>query len=85
MRFNERFEFTLKTLCQEQRKLISGVIESGIRQGLFKQDLDPNLAALTFMALNDGILQHWVLNANYLDGRQYVRTMRSIFFEGIMR
>jgi AcrR family transcriptional regulator len=84
LKAHEDYEFTLKALYQEQRKLISGVIESGIRQGLLKRDLDPNLTALTFMALNDGILHHWVLNANYLDGRQYVRTMRKVFFDGIL-
>jgi AcrR family transcriptional regulator len=85
LKTNEDFEFILKNLYQEQRKLISGLIEAGISQGLLKRDLDPNLTALTFMALNDGILHHWVLNRNLLDGRQYVRTMRRIFFEGVLR
>jgi TetR/AcrR family transcriptional regulator, transcriptional repressor for nem operon len=84
LKTNEDFEFILKNLYQEQRKLISGLIETGIRQGLLKKDLDPNLTALTFMGLNDGILHHWVLNRNLLDGRQYVRTMRKIFFEGVL-
>ena len=56
LKTHEDFEFILKNLYREQRKLISGLITTGIRQGVLKKDLDPDLTAFTFMALNDGIL-----------------------------
>ena len=81
---NEDFEYILKNLYREQRVVISDLIRIGINQGLIKKDLDPEMTAMTFMALNDGILHHWMINRNSLDGRQYVRTMRKIFFEGVL-
>ncbi len=83
LKIDEDFEYNLKGLYLEQKKLICGLIELGIRQGRIKKDLNPNLTALTFMGLNDGMLHLWGLNRYHLDGRQYTRTMRRIFFEGI--
>lgn len=84
LKTRENFEFILKNLYREQRELISGLIRLGISQGLMKKDLDPDLTAMTFMGLNDGILHHWIINRNMLDGRQYVRTMRRVFFDGVL-
>ena len=77
------FEPPLKNVYREYQKIISQLIQQGIRQGLFRKDLDPDLAALSFMALHDGVLHQWVLNRNYIDGEQYVRTFRKIFLYGL--
>ena len=69
----------------EYRKIISEIISQGIRQGLFKKNLDPDVAALTFMALHDGVLHQWVLNRYHLDGELYVRTFREVFLHGLVR
>ncbi len=79
------FEPALKGAYLEYRKIISGIIRQGIRQGLFKKDLDPDITALTFMALHDGVLHQWVLNRNNLDGQAYVRTFREIFLFGLVK
>lgn len=77
------FEFNFKSIYREYEKFLSDLIRSGINQGLFQKELDPDLVALNFIAMQDGVLHHWVLNRNRLDGRQYVRTMRHIFINGI--
>ncbi|MGB6067004.1 MAG: TetR/AcrR family transcriptional regulator [Desulfomonilaceae bacterium] len=79
------FEPALKSVYIEYRKIISAVIREGIRQGIFKKDLDPEIAALTFIALHDGALHQWVLNRNHLDGELYVRTYREIFLKGLLK
>ncbi len=79
------FEPALKSVYREYQKVISEVIGQGIRQGLFKKELDPDITALTFMALHDGVLHQWVLNRNHLDGVLYVRTFREIFLRGLVR
>lgn len=79
------FEPALKATYLEYRKIISEIVRQGIRQGLFKKELDPDVAALTFMALHDGVLHQWVLNRNSLDGEVYVRTFREIFFYGLVK
>lgn len=79
------FEFALKGLYREYQKFVSSLIQKGITQGLLKEDLDPDMAAMTFMAIHDGVLHHWVLNRYRMDGTKYVKTFRRIFFEGIKR
>ncbi len=79
------FEPALKGTYREYQKIISEIIRQGIRQGLFKKELDPDVTALTFMALHDGVLHQWVLNRYHLDGVLYVRTFREIFLHGLVR
>jgi len=77
------FKPLLKGIYRKYQTFIAQLIRLGIKQGLFKKDLDPDLAALTFMALHDGVLHQWVLNRNDIDGERYVRTFRKIFFNGL--
>ena len=77
------FHTVLKTTYRKYQKFISGLVSQGIRQGIIKKWLDPDMSALTFMAIHDGVLLQWVLNRDHLDGRQYVKTFRTIFMEGM--
>ena len=78
------FEPPLKSIYIDYQKFISGLISRGIKQGLFKKELDPDLVALTFMALHDGVLHQWILNRQYIDSGEFVRTFRNIFLTGIV-
>jgi TetR/AcrR family transcriptional regulator, cholesterol catabolism regulator len=79
------FEPALKAVYTEYRKVMAEIVRNGIRQGFFKKDLDPDIVALSFMALHDGVLHQWVLNRNSVDGALYVRTFREIFLRGLVR
>ena len=79
------FEPALTGTYREYQKILSSIIGQGIRQGLFRKELDPDVAALTFMALHDGVLHQWVLNRNHLDGEVYVRTFRKLFLHGLVK
>jgi AcrR family transcriptional regulator len=78
------FEPALKEVYREYQKVIGEIVRQGIRQGIFKKEVDPDVAALTFMALHDGVLHQWVLNRYHLDGELYVRTFRQIFLYGLV-
>lgn len=78
------FEPALKAVYREYQKFISDLIRDGIRQGLINPGLDPELAALTFMAIHDGVLHQWALNRDKIDGQKYVKTFRFIFIKGLM-
>lgn len=78
------FEPALKAVYREYQKFISELIRDGIRQGLINAGLDPELAALTFMAIHDGVLHQWALNRDNIDGEKYVKTFRFIFIKGLM-
>jgi AcrR family transcriptional regulator len=77
------FKPLLKGIYRKYQTFISQLIRLGIKQGVLKKDLDPDLTALTFMALHDGVLHQWVLNRNDIDGGHYVKTFRNIFFNGL--
>ena len=74
---------TLKKVYRKHQNFISELISQGIRQGLIKKEFDPDLAALTFMAIHDGVLHQWVLNRDRISGKRYVKTFRTIFMEGL--
>ena len=76
------FQPALKRVYRKYEKLISDVIKHGISQGLIKKSIDPDMGALTFMAIHDGVLHQWYLNRFHVDGRHYVKTFRTIFMEG---
>jgi AcrR family transcriptional regulator len=79
------FEPVLRNVYIDIQKAISSLIKQGIKQGVFKKELNPDLAALTFIALHDGTLHQWVLNRQYIDGEEYVRTFRNIFVGGLAK
>ena len=79
------FEPFLKAVYGEYRTIISNLMREGISQGLIKEELDPELAAITFIALHDGSLHQWTVNRNSIDSSEYVRTFRKVFFSGISK
>ncbi len=77
------FQPFLKQIYRKYQHFISELIRHGRLQGLFKKGIDPDLAALTFMAIHDGVLHQWALNHDVVDGKQYVKTFRTIFMKGL--
>lgn len=74
----------LISLYRKYQEFISKLIRRGIHQRLFRKDIDPDLGALSFMALHDGVLHQWVINRNFIDAEQYVRTFRRVFLYGLV-
>ena len=77
------FEPMLKAVDHDYQRFIRGIIRQGISQGIVDNRTDPDLAALAFMALQDGVLHQWVLNGNLIDAEEYVRTFRKTFIYGL--
>jgi AcrR family transcriptional regulator len=83
LKVDVEFEPALKKIYKEYQRVISQIIRQGIEEGIFRKELDFDLAALAFIALHDGILHQWVLNREKLDGKKYVSTFRKIFLQGL--
>lgn len=77
------FEKALRNVYRKYQDFIREIVIQGQEEGGFDPSLDPDLTALTFMGLHDGILHQWVLNGDEIDGKEYVHTFRKIFFEGL--
>lgn len=78
------FEPALKKIYKKYQSVIGRIMKQGIQEGLFRKEIDPDLAALAFIAMHDGILHQWVLNRGTLNGKKYVSTFRNIFLKGIV-
>ena len=78
-----RFEPALKSLYRAFHKVITKIVEQGIREGVFRKDLSPELVAFIYLAMHDGLIHQWILNRNYIDGRQYIRSFRRILIDGL--
>jgi AcrR family transcriptional regulator len=79
------FLYSLKMVYRKHTKFIGSLISQGIRQGVLKEDLDPELASLSYMAMHDGSLHQWVLNRDHIDVGEFVKTFQNIFMEGLAK
>jgi AcrR family transcriptional regulator len=79
------FEEALKSIYRKYQKAISKVIKQGQKEGSFKNELDADMAALTFISIHDGTLHQWALNRERLDSVKFVRNFRRIIFTGLMQ
>ena len=79
------FQPTLKKVYRKYQKFISQLVRQGVQQGLFKDELDPDLTGLSFVAVHDGMLHQWVLNRNHIDVEKFVNNFQKIFLHGLMK
>jgi AcrR family transcriptional regulator len=79
------FELSIRSFYRKQQDLIAGVIRQGIKEGLVSKSIDPNLVALTLLAINEGMIHQYYMNRYHLDGKKYVKTMRRLFMDGIKK
>jgi AcrR family transcriptional regulator len=73
----------LKRVHDKYRLFVRDIIAEGIQQGLINKEHDPDLTALTFMAIHQGVLYQWSLNRYQLDGRKYVKNYRRVIMNGL--
>jgi len=74
----------LKEVYEKYRQFLRDIIAEGIRDGLINKEYDPELTALTFMAIHQGVLYQWSLYRSQLDGRKYVKNYRRVIMDGLL-
>ncbi len=77
-------EAEIRRIYGKYRDFLAGLVKEGKRQKVFKKDLDPELVALSLLAFFDGVLLHWFINQNTVDGKAYVTTCTNIWLKGLM-
>ena len=73
----------LKDVHDRYRQVFRDIIADGISQGLISKEYDPELTAVAFQALHQGVLCQWYLNRSHLNGRKYVKNYRMLFMNGL--
>lgn len=78
------FEPVLIRINSKYEAYLTELYRQGIRQGIFKKNLDPTIMALLFNAISRGMFLQWIDSRHRLDGEQYMRNFRITFFNGIL-
>ena len=73
----------LRKVHDKYRRFLRDIIAEGIVQGLINKEYDPELTALTFMAIHQGVLYEWSLHRHQLNGRKYVKNYRRVIMNGL--
>ncbi len=80
MKFMEQFS---ETRVSEYLELIRSVIQDGQKTGVFRRDLDANIASKVFFGALDEMVTNWVLSRKAYDPRSTASTVLKLFFEGV--
>lgn len=83
LRGKAEFEPALERVERKQEKALRELFRLGIRQGILKKELDPDVLAMVFTAICRGMFRKWASSRHRLDGAEYIRTFRTLFFKGI--
>lgn len=81
---NNRIEHEIRRIYKRYQKFLSKLIVMGKKEGVFRKDLDPDLAALVIISFHDGTLLQWSMNRNKMDGKSFLNTFRRIMLNGLV-
>ena len=70
---------------RKQKSFFEKLFRSGIKEGLLRDDIDPKLAGSIFDSTASGMFLNWVSIRSKIDGEDFIRAFRKIFFEGIKK
>jgi len=74
----------IRRIYKKYQNFLSSLILQGKKEKVFKKEIDAELAALTLIAFNDGVLLQWSMNREKIDGKAYVNTFKKIMLKGLM-
>ena len=72
----------LKGVYSRYRKMIKGILDSGIKQGVFKE-MDSKMVASVFIGTLDGIMLQWILDHKAINIRKGYQVLLESMIEGI--
>ncbi|MFA5488587.1 MAG: TetR/AcrR family transcriptional regulator [Candidimonas sp.] len=64
--------------------LVSSLIRSGQKKGVFRTEEKPEELAMVLVAITDGMLLEWLRHGMRIDGRSLVQTLRRTLFFGMV-
>ena len=81
---HHQIENEFRRIYKKYQKFLSNLILQGKKEKVFKKGIDETLAALVIIAFHGGILVHWSMNRDKIDGEAYVNTFKEIMLNGLM-
>jgi len=83
LRGNPEFEPSLERVERRLEVLFGDLFQLGIRQGLFKKELDSDILSKLFLACSRGIFRKWALRRDSSEGIELTKTWVTLLFKGI--
>jgi hypothetical protein len=74
----------LKGIYARYRKIIKGILDNGVRQGVFKE-MDSKLVAAVFIGTLDGIMLQWIMDRKAINIRKGYQVLLESMVEGIKK
>jgi TetR/AcrR family fatty acid metabolism transcriptional regulator len=74
----------IRRIYKKYQNFLSKLLLQGKKEGIFRKDLDVNLASLVIIAFHDGTLLQWSMNRDKIDGKSFLNTFRRIMQNGLM-
>ncbi len=79
-----KIETEIRRIYKKYQDFLAGLMAQGIKEGVIKKDLNPDLAASVIIAFHNGILFQWFMNKGQIDERAYVDTFNKVLLKGVM-
>jgi len=78
-----KIEVEIRRIYKKYQDFLAGLMELGMKDGMVREDLDPQLLASVIIALHNGILFQWFMNKGKIDEQAYVGMFNKVFLGGI--
>ena len=72
----------LKGIYSRYRKMIKGILDNGIKQGVFRE-MDSKMVASVFIGTLDGIMLQWILDHKAINIRKGYQVLLETMIEGL--
>lgn len=74
----------LRGIYSRYRKMIKGILDNGIKQGVFRE-MDSKMVASVFIGTLDGIMLQWILDHRAINIRKGYQVLLESMIEGIKK
>lgn len=74
---------SFRLALQRYRRLLSRVIEDGVKDSEFRQEVDPELTAIALFAALDGLWAHWIFDQQGFSLRAASKALVDDFLQGV--
>jgi len=82
---NKKYQKGIRKIYEKLYELLANLLQEGIKDGSFREDINPHLVAMNIVGANDGNLLQWSLNRSEYDGRGFARSYMKFLLFAIRR
>jgi AcrR family transcriptional regulator len=79
-----KIETDIRRIYKRYQDFLAELVVQGIKEGVVRKDLNPDLVASVIIAFHSGILFQWFMNKGRIDERAYVETFNKMLLKGFL-